>query len=57
MVPTETGAGPSSNPITTRALLEKLAEGDPGGFMSLAELLDRFSERAFGLFLLLVLLP
>jgi hypothetical protein len=47
----------SANPLGTRALLEKLAEGDPEGSMSLAELLDRFSERAYGLFLLLVLLP
>lgn len=44
-------------PTSTRALLEQLAEGDPDGALSLAELLDRFSERAFGLFLLLVLLP
>ena len=44
-------------PLGTRALLERLAEGDPAGSMSLAELLDRFHERAFGLFLLLVLLP
>ncbi len=46
-----------SQPTSTRALLEQLAEGDPDGSMSLAELLDRFSERAFGLFLLLVVLP
>ena len=47
----------SPAPAGTRALLEQLAEGDPEGSMSLSELLDRFSERAFGLFLLLVLLP
>ena len=47
----------SPAPAGTRALLDQLAEGDPDGSMSLAELLDRFSERAFGLFLLLVLLP
>ena len=47
----------SSQPTSTRALLEQLAEGDPDGSLSLSELLDQFSERAFGLFLLLVLLP
>ena len=57
MAPTEAGAGSPPNPITTRALLEKLTEGDPDGTMSLADLLDRFRERAYGLFLLLVLLP
>jgi hypothetical protein len=53
----EDRAVPPNDPISTRALLEKLAEGEPNGTLSLAELLDRFSERAFGLFLLLVLLP
>jgi hypothetical protein len=57
MTPAEDGAEKSSIPLGTRALLEKLAEGDPGGSMSLADLLDRFNERAYGLFLLLVLLP
>jgi hypothetical protein len=57
MAPADDGADASTQPITTRALLEKLAEGDPDGTLSLAELLDRFSERAYGLFLLLVLLP
>ena len=44
-------------PHSTRALIEQLAEGDPDGTLSMGELLDRFDERAFGLFLLLVMLP
>jgi hypothetical protein len=44
-------------PITTRGLVNQLAEGDPNDVMTLNELLDRFSERSFGLFLLIVMLP
>jgi hypothetical protein len=44
-------------PITTRGLVDELATGDPDEELSLGELLDRFSERSFGLFLLIVLLP
>ena len=44
-------------PVTTRALLDQIAEGDPDEELSLGELLDRFSERSFGLFLLIVMLP
>jgi hypothetical protein len=44
-------------PVTTRALVDQLAEGDPNDTIKLAELVDRFSERSFGVFLLLVLLP
>ena len=55
--PVVDGASAPPQPTSTRALLEQLAEGDPDGSLSLSELLDRFSERAFGLFLLLVLLP
>jgi hypothetical protein len=44
-------------PPTTRMLVDQIADGDPAEFLSLGELLDRFSERSFGLFLLLVLLP
>ena len=44
-------------PITTRALVDQLAEGDPNEALTLGELLDRFSERSFGLFLLIVMLP
>ena len=44
-------------PITTRGLVDELATGDPDEELSLAELLDRFSERSFGLFLLIVLVP
>lgn len=43
--------------LTTRALLDELAKGDPDELLTLGELLDRFSERGFGLFLLFVLLP
>jgi hypothetical protein len=44
-------------PITTRGLVDELATGDPQDELSLSELLDRFSERSFGLFLLFVMLP
>jgi hypothetical protein len=44
-------------PITTRGLVDELATGDPNEELSLGDLLDRFSERSFGLFLLMVLLP
>lgn len=44
-------------PITTRALVEELAIGNPDDALTLGELLDRFSERSFGLFLLIVMLP
>jgi len=44
-------------PHGTRALVEQLAQGDPDASLNLGELLDGFSERAFGLFLLLVMLP
>ena len=48
---------PKLQPITTRALVEELATGDPDDVLTLGELLDRFSERSFGLFLLIVMLP
>ena len=44
-------------PITTRGVIDELATGDPNEEMTFGELLDRFSERSFGLFLLLVMLP
>jgi hypothetical protein len=44
-------------PITTRALVDQLAEGDPDEALTLGELLDRFNERSIGLFLLIVMLP
>jgi hypothetical protein len=44
-------------PITTRGLVDELATGDPDEELTLGELLDRFSERSFGLFLLMVMLP
>jgi hypothetical protein len=43
--------------ITTRGLIDELATGDPEEELSLAQLLDRFSERSFGLFLLISLVP
>lgn len=46
-----------SHQISTRALLEEIATGDGDDLLSFGELLDRFSRRSFGLFLLLVLLP
>lgn len=48
---------PKPQPVTTRALVDELATGDPDEALSLGELLDRFSERSFGLFLLIVMLP
>ena len=44
-------------PITTRGLIDELATGDPDEELSLEDLLNRFSERSFGLFLLLAMLP
>ena len=44
-------------PVTTRGLVDELATGDQDELLTLGELLDRFSERSFGLFLLLVMLP
>jgi hypothetical protein len=48
---------PKPQPVTTRALVEELATGDPDEALTLDQLLDRFSERSFGLFLLIVMLP
>ena len=42
--------------LTTRRLFERIARDHPGT-LPLGDLLDAFSERAFGLFLLLALLP
>ncbi|HMB55579.1 MAG TPA: exopolysaccharide biosynthesis protein [Arenimonas sp.] len=47
----------ASTSTSTRALIDKLADGDPDEALSFSELLDQFSERGFGLFLLLVMLP
>ena len=44
-------------PASTRRLIEQLAEGPASGSLTLGEILDRFSERSFGVLLLLVLLP
>jgi len=48
---------PRAPAISTRALVDQLAHGDPDGSVTFGELLDQFSERAWGLFLLLALLP
>ena len=44
-------------PPSTRALVDHLAQGDPLEMVSFGDLLDEFSERGFGLFLLLAMLP
>jgi hypothetical protein len=43
--------------ISTRALLHVLAEGAQGQDMTLGDLLDQFRERAFGVALLIAVLP
>lgn len=43
--------------ISTRALIDSLCEGDPNDTLTFDDLLDRFRHRAFGLFLLVALLP
>jgi hypothetical protein len=43
--------------VSTRALVDRLAHGDPEGSITFGELLDQFSERSWGIFLLLALLP
>ena len=43
--------------ISTRALLHALAEGDPAQELTLGGLLDQFKTRAYGVFLLMSVLP
>lgn len=43
--------------ISTRALLDTLAEGEQGGPLSFGALLDQFHTRAYGVFLLVSILP
>lgn len=43
--------------ISTRALLDTLAEGNDGEALTLGGLLDQFRARAYGVFLLVSLLP
>lgn len=43
--------------ISTRALLHALADGDPAQVLTLGGLLDRFQARAYGVFLLMSVLP
>ncbi len=47
---------PPHDALTTRGLFERIARDHPGT-LPLGELLDAFSERAFGLFLLVAVLP
>jgi hypothetical protein len=48
---------PPATTISTRILIDRLAHGDPAASVTLGELLDEFSERAFGLFVMLALIP
>ena len=43
--------------ISTRALLHAVADGDPAQELTLGGLLDQFKARAFGVFLLMSVLP
>ncbi|KFN49236.1 exopolysaccharide biosynthesis protein [Arenimonas composti] len=43
--------------LSTRALIEDVAGHEGDADFTIGDLLDRFSERAFGVFLLIVLLP
>jgi len=43
--------------ISTRALLHALADGDPAQVLTLGGLLDQFQARAYGVFLLMSVLP
>ncbi|MCX7032909.1 MAG: exopolysaccharide biosynthesis protein [Arenimonas sp.] len=43
--------------ISTRALLHALADGDPAEVLTLGGLLDQFKARAYGVFLLMSVLP
>ena len=43
--------------ISTRALLHAIAEGDPASELTLGGLLDQFKTRAYGVFLLMSVLP
>lgn len=53
----KTSPDKTTRPLSTRALIDQLAAGDPNETVSLGELLDQFSGSSFGLFLLLALLP
>jgi len=46
-----------SHEISTRRLLQELAEGNPEDDLNFGLVLDSFRHRSYGLFLLLVLLP
>jgi hypothetical protein len=43
--------------ISTRALIDRMVSGDPEASDTFGEVLDQFSERGWGIFLLLALLP
>lgn len=44
-------------PVSTRGLIDEVAGGDASEELTLGALLDRFSDRAFGVFLLFSLIP
>ncbi|WP_297800402.1 exopolysaccharide biosynthesis protein [Arenimonas sp. GDDSR-1] len=46
-----------SHEISTRVLLQQLADGSPDDELTLEQLLDSFRHRSYGLFLMLVLIP
>ena len=46
-----------SSEISTRALVHALADGDPAEQLTLGGLLDQFKARAYGVFLLMSVLP
>lgn len=46
-----------SHEISTRVLLQQLADGRPEDELTLEQLLDSFRHRSYGLFLMLVLIP
>ena len=46
-----------SHEISTRILLQQLADGSPDDDLTFDLILDRFRHRSYGLFLLLVLIP
>ena len=52
-----TGGDDRPPTLSTRGLIEEVAGGPAGETLSLGDVLDRFSERSYGVFLLICLLP
>ena len=52
-------SGPDDRPptLSTRGLIEEVAGGPEDEEVTLGDVLDRFSERSYGVFLLICLLP